>query len=90
MWNSDDFVSHNLPDTGSPVDAPDTPPQSCESNEFQCTLIHQCINKNRVCDGQSDCLDSTDEDECEGAYTFLTCFNLQGFQKEYSIYWKLA
>ena len=36
---------------------------SCENNEFKCGY-GECIAARWVCDGESDCLDSTDEVNC--------------------------
>ena len=34
---------------------------TCPQYEFKCFDSKKCIEKNRVCDGTSDCLDSSDE-----------------------------
>ncbi|RWS13478.1 low-density lipoprotein receptor-related protein 2-like protein, partial [Dinothrombium tinctorium] len=43
----------------SATEAPVT--QKCALNQFQCRIYPQCIDKTLVCDGKSDCYDSSDE-----------------------------
>ena len=41
-------------------------PVECnEEWQFQCADRQRCIDKRRVCDGYSDCLDDSDEQQCE-------------------------
>ncbi|XP_074593601.1 basement membrane-specific heparan sulfate proteoglycan core protein-like isoform X2 [Brevipalpus obovatus] len=37
---------------------------SCSSNEFECMSGEKCINRNYLCDGESDCADGSDERGC--------------------------
>lgn len=42
------------------------PPGGCHSDEFQCRLDGLCIPLRWRCDGDTDCMDSSDEKSCEG------------------------
>ena len=42
--------------------AHDLPPFNCHPEEFRCYDNHQCVAKERVCDGSVDCFDQSDED----------------------------
>lgn len=41
--------------------AHDFPPFNCRSDQFRCFDNHQCVAKERVCDGRVDCFDQSDE-----------------------------
>ena len=42
--------------------AHDLPPFNCHPDEFRCFDNHQCVAKERVCDGRVHCSDGSDED----------------------------
>ncbi|NXJ85431.1 LRP1 protein, partial [Trogon melanurus] len=42
------------------------PPGGCHTDEFQCRLDGLCIPMRWHCDGDTDCMDSSDEKNCEG------------------------
>nr|1CR8_A Chain A, PROTEIN (LOW DENSITY LIPOPROTEIN RECEPTOR RELATED PROTEIN) [Homo sapiens] len=41
-------------------------PGGCHTDEFQCRLDGLCIPLRWRCDGDTDCMDSSDEKSCEG------------------------
>ena len=56
--------------------SPGTKPDSCNPrSQFTCSN-GECINKDWKCDGQNDCSDSSDENDCSSEYV-LICVNLQ-------------
>uniref|UniRef100_A0A672JY28 MAM and LDL-receptor class A domain-containing protein 1-like n=1 Tax=Sinocyclocheilus grahami TaxID=75366 RepID=A0A672JY28_SINGR len=47
------------------VEGPVTPiPQTCHKEHFQCLYLFECIPLSWYCDGEEDCLDSSDEEMC--------------------------
>lgn len=42
------------------------PPGGCHTDEFQCRLDSLCIPLRWQCDGDTDCMDLSDEKNCEG------------------------
>uniref|UniRef100_A0A8C5HM61 MAM and LDL-receptor class A domain-containing protein 1-like n=1 Tax=Gouania willdenowi TaxID=441366 RepID=A0A8C5HM61_GOUWI len=47
--------------SGGPV----TPqPLTCASDQFQCTYSYQCVSQSWQCDGEPDCADRSDEEDC--------------------------
>ena len=38
--------------------------EQCDSHEFTCKVQHQCILLHFQCDGEADCIDKTDEQNC--------------------------
>lgn len=53
-------------------ESPDCPPFHCEPGQFQCK-DKACINPNLICNGVANCLDGSDEVDCDD----FTCFNSQ-------------
>lgn len=58
-------LSHQCPPLRAPP-AATRPPGGCHSDEFQCRLDGLCIPLRWRCDGDTDCMDSSDEKSCEG------------------------
>lgn len=42
------------------------PPGGCHTDEFQCKMDSLCIPSRWRCDGDSDCIDLSDERNCDG------------------------
>ena len=42
----------------------------CRSTEFSCGKVTKCISADKVCNGQNDCDDWTDEMECSKLYIY--------------------
>lgn len=42
------------------------PPGGCHTDEFQCRMDSLCIPLRWRCDGDTDCMDLSDEKNCEG------------------------
>lgn len=42
---------------------------SCPEKFFLCKNKNQCLPRSYICDGEPDCYDSSDEDDCQGNYT---------------------
>uniref|UniRef100_A0A8V5GXX3 Uncharacterized protein n=1 Tax=Melopsittacus undulatus TaxID=13146 RepID=A0A8V5GXX3_MELUD len=62
-------ISHSCT-SGSGVCVPPIatrPPGGCHTDEFQCRLDGLCIPMRWRCDGDTDCMDSSDEKNCEGS-----------------------
>lgn len=45
----------------------------CKENQFRCSNDH-CVEKNRRCDGYSDCQDGSDELNCSPSMEHFLCF----------------
>lgn len=54
------------PEPATCAPAATRPPGGCHSDEFQCRLDGLCIPLRWRCDGDTDCMDSSDEKSCEG------------------------
>uniref|UniRef100_A0A8C2FHJ3 Low-density lipoprotein receptor domain class A n=1 Tax=Cyprinus carpio TaxID=7962 RepID=A0A8C2FHJ3_CYPCA len=39
-------------------------PQTCHREHFKCSYLFECIPLSWHCDGEVDCLDSSDEERC--------------------------
>ncbi|KAL1271156.1 hypothetical protein QQF64_030172 [Cirrhinus molitorella] len=51
------------------VGGPVTPiPQTCHKEHFQCLYLFECIPLSWQCDGEADCLDSSDEEMCASVF----------------------
>ncbi|RZF40959.1 hypothetical protein LSTR_LSTR013214 [Laodelphax striatellus] len=54
------------------------PVDACKPGKFQCTRTRLCISNARVCDGDDDCDDNSDEDTSpHGVCANITCTDLQ-------------
>lgn len=63
-WQAWSPYPHLMPSVCPP--AATRPPGGCHSDEFQCRLDGLCIPLRWRCDGDTDCMDSSDEKSCEG------------------------
>lgn len=52
----------------------------CQKNEFTCRSLHHCIHKNLTCDGNRDCKDGSDEENCSGGTTGKSTGSMDGHQ----------
>ncbi|XP_071941661.1 low-density lipoprotein receptor-related protein 1-like isoform X2 [Antedon mediterranea] len=52
-------------DGGVAEDEQDCPPPTCSSHHFQCVVTGRCIPNIWVCDQEADCVNGTDEINCE-------------------------
>lgn len=52
-------------------DEKDCPPITCQSNQFKCNDLKQCIQESYKCDGIPDCNDGSDEIGCRKYFSFL-------------------
>ena len=50
--------------------------EACAENEFECTSSGKCIAEDWTCDGEADCDDSSDEDNCCKKSNFLLCMHV--------------
>ena len=46
--------------------------ETCDYDQWQCSDMKRCLNKNQICDGIVDCQDGTDEDpkSCSMYHTY--------------------
>lgn len=57
---------HGVQAVSSALPTATRPPGGCHTDEFQCRLDGLCIPMRWRCDGDTDCMDSSDEKICEG------------------------
>lgn len=48
---------------------------SCLSNSFQCLTEKVCLSINVICDGNIDCQDKSDENDCDISMKFICGLN---------------
>lgn len=61
--------SRSAAPTLRPTNATQTP-SSCEAGYFFCSSSATCITKNKVCDGNADCSNGEDEENCGGCKSY--------------------
>ncbi|XP_015779080.1 PREDICTED: low-density lipoprotein receptor-related protein 4-like [Acropora digitifera] len=61
--------SRSAAPTLRPTNATQTP-SSCEAGYFFCSSSATCVTKNKVCDGNADCSNGEDEENCGGCKSY--------------------